>query len=143
MGNSPRPVDAFNYISLFIHRYLLPEKLHELYPVPLQIFGRTSVTAELDCFYCKQIKGIDHCSHWPYNIVLGVGNDCIRLITPYTEKITHTIKFGSINHISFREEQSILIICVPGHIDIDAHSNDHTSGIMVFYSADASSIYST
>lgn len=25
--NSPRPVDAFNYISLFLHRYVYPENL--------------------------------------------------------------------------------------------------------------------
>ena len=71
--NSPRPVEAYNYISLFIHRYVLTEKLRGLYhtrakffsfclsehhPEPLRVFGCSSTTKDLDCFYCKQVGSL-------------------------------------------------------------------------------------
>jgi len=89
--NSPRPVEAYNYISLFIHRYVLTEKLREHHPEPLRVFGCSSTTKDLDCFYCKQLKGVDHSSQWPYNVVFGVGKDSIKLLTPFTEVSSQNI----------------------------------------------------
>ena len=55
------------------------------------MFGTTSTTKALPCFYCKQIRGVDEHSSWPYNVVLGVDDDCIKLFKPFVE-VRYTIK---------------------------------------------------
>ena len=73
--NSMRPSDTLNYISMFLHRYLLSDFAKRLFsfilllfssclliceieqiPEPIKPFGRTANTTIVKCFVCKQVK---------------------------------------------------------------------------------------
>jgi hypothetical protein len=97
--NSQRPGATFNYVSIFFHRYLLPDHLKGIEearipketdygtvsrPSPLQLFGENDLQEVRESFYCKQVRGMDHYSRWPFNVVLAVGPHTIELLTPYT-----------------------------------------------------------
>jgi len=126
--NSPRPGDSYNYISTFFHRYLLPDHLREKFPEPLRLEGNQKLEGK--AFFCKQVRGMDHYSKWPFNVMLCVGQHSIELYTPYTQVLTHTYRYQIMNHVYMGANQPEMLV-------IELKSGQ----ILGFYTSEALMVY--